>query len=119
MPENHLRSAFDEGRFVCSAELVLGRDHTVPQTEDFVRDAAQEPDGIRIISITDLPSGAPALPPEAFVPFVVENGLTPIPHLTGKDGNRSFIEARLHGFAHMGVENVLALTGDVQHKGFH
>jgi len=118
MPENYLRSAFDEGRFACSAELVLGRDHTVPQTEDFVRDAAREPDGIRIISITDLPSGAPALPPEAFVPFVVEHGLTPIPHLTGKDGNRSFIEARLHGFAHMGVENVLALTGDVQHKGF-
>jgi methylenetetrahydrofolate reductase (NADPH) len=52
------------------------------------------------------------------VPFVIEHGLTPIPHLTGKDGNRSFIEARLHHFAHMGAENVLALTGDVQHTGF-
>jgi methylenetetrahydrofolate reductase (NADPH) len=118
MVNNHLRSALNENRFICSAELVLGRDHTVPQAEDFVRDAAQEPDGIKVISLTDLPSGGPALPPEALVPFVLENGLTPVPHLTGKDGNRSFIEARLHGFAHMGAENVLALTGDVQHKGF-
>ena len=118
MAVNHLRSALQENRFICSAELVLGRDHTVPQTEDFVRDASKEPDGIKVISLTDLPSGGPALPPEAFVPFVLEHGLTPVPHLTGKDGNRSFIEARLHGFAHMGAENVLALTGDVQHKGF-
>ncbi len=118
MAMNHLRSALDEKRFICSAELVLGRDHTVPQAETFVSDAAQEPDGIKVISLTDLPSGGPALPPEAFVPFVLEHGLTPVPHLTGKDGNRSFIEARLHGFAHMGAENVLALTGDVQHRGF-
>ena len=118
MAENHLRSAFEDGRFICSAELVLGRDHTVPQAETFVRDAAKEPDGIKVISLTDLPSGGPALPPEAFVPFVIENGLTPVPHLTGKDGNRNFIEARLHSFAHMGAENLLALTGDIQHKGF-
>ena len=118
MAENHLRSALDERRFVCSAELVLGRDHTVPEAENFVRDASQEPDGIKVISLTDLPSGGPALPPEAFVPFVIERGLTPVPHLTGKDGNRSFIEARLHGLARMGAENVLALTGDIQHRGF-
>jgi len=118
MAVNHLRSALVENRFICSAELVLGRDHTVPQAEDFVREASKEPDGIKVISLTDLPSGGPALPPEAFVPYVLEHGLTPVPHLTGKDGNRSFIEARLHGFAHMGAENVLALTGDVQHRGF-
>ncbi len=118
MTENHLRSAFEEGRFICSAELVLGRDHTAPQAETFVEEAAKEPDGIKIISLTDLPSGAPSLPPEAFVPFIIEHGLTPVPHLTGKDGNRNFVEARLHTFAHMGAENLLALTGDIQHKGF-
>ena len=118
MAENHLRSALDDGRFICTAELVLGRDHTVPDTEAFVREASQEPEGIKVISLTDLPSGGPALPPEAFVPSVIENGLTPIPHLTGKDGNRGFVEARLHGFARMGAENVLALTGDIQNRGF-
>jgi methylenetetrahydrofolate reductase (NADPH) len=119
MPENYLRSALEEGRFFCSAELVLGRDHSVPDAEKFVNDAAHEENGIRVISLTDLPSGNPALPPESFVSFILERGLTPLPHLTGKDGNRSFIESRLHSLARIGVENILALTGDAQKSGFH
>jgi methylenetetrahydrofolate reductase (NADPH) len=119
MSENHLRSAVRSGQFFCSAELVLGRDHSTPDAESFVEDAAREKNGIRIISLTDLPSGNPALPPEAFISVIQEKGLTPLPHLTGKDGNRSFIESRLHTLARIGVENVLALTGDAQRGGFH
>jgi len=115
---NHLKEALEQGRFVYSAELVLGRDHEVVEAEAFVKDAAQEKDGIKVISITDLPGGNPALPPEGFVSYVVEQGLTPIAHLTGKDGNRSFLEARLHALARLGVENILALTGDAQKEGF-
>jgi len=116
--ENHLRSALQAGEFFCSAELVLERDHTVSEAEAFVRDAAREARGIKIISLTDLPGGNPSLPPEAFASFVVEQGLTPLTHLTGKDGNRSFVEGRLHALARMGVENILALTGDVQKSGY-
>ena len=118
MAENHLRSALSEGRFFFSAELVLGRDHSVPEAETFVRDAAAEPGGIRIISVTDLPGGNPALPPESFVSFILEHGLTPLAHLAGKDGNRAFLESRLHGLARAGVESILALTGDAQKDGF-
>lgn len=109
---NHLRTAFTERKFVCTAELVLGRDHSCIEAELFVKEAAQN--GISIISLTDLPGGNPALPPEAFVSYVLEHGLTAIAHLTGKDGNRSLLEARLHALAHLGVENILALTGDAQ-----
>ena len=116
--ENHLRSALQAGEFFCSAELVLERDHTVPEAEAFVRDAAREARGVKIISLTDLPGGNPSLPPEAFASFVVQQGLTPVAHLTGKDGNRSFVEGRLHTFARMGVENILALTGDAQKSGY-
>lgn len=112
---NHLRTALAEGKFVCTAELVLGRDHNCAEAEAFVKEAAQN--DARIISVTDLPGGNPALPPEAFVSFILEQGLTPIAHLTGKDGNRSFLEARLHHLAHLGVENILALTGDAQKAG--
>lgn len=49
--------------------------------------------------------------------YVLEHGLTPIAHLTGKDGNRSFLEGRLHALARLGVENILALTGDAQKSG--
>lgn len=112
---NYLRTALTERKFICTAELVLGRDHNCAEAEAFVKEAAQNK--IQIISVTDLPGGNPALPPEAFVSFILEHGLTPIAHLTGKDGNRSSLEARLHHLAHLGVENILALTGDAQKTG--
>jgi len=118
MPLNELKTALEGGRFIYTAELVLGRDHTVAEAETFVCDAAADPEGLRVISLTDLPGGNPALPPEAFAQAVMERGLTPIAHLSGKDGNRSFIEGRLHALARTGVENVLALTGDAQREGF-
>jgi len=114
-PDNYLRTALTERKFVCTAELVLGRDHTCGEAEAFVNEAAQN--GIPIISLTDLPGGNPTLPPEAFVSYVLDHGLTPIAHLSGKDGNRSLLEARLHGLARLGVENILALTGDAQKTG--
>jgi len=66
-PVNHLRVALEQKQFFCTAELVLGRDHNVKEAETFVNDAAAEPAGIKVISVTDLPGGNPALPPEAFV----------------------------------------------------
>ena len=113
-----MRAALEKREFICTAELVLGRDHNVTEAEAFVKEASQQPDGIKVISLTDLPGGNPALPPEAFVAYILEHGLTPIAHLTGKDGNRSFLEARLHELARLGVENILALTGDAQKEGF-
>ena len=115
---NFLRAALEKREFVCTAELVLGRDHNVTEAEAFVKEAAQQADGIKVISLTDLPGGNPALPPEGFVSYVIEHGLTPIAHLTGKDGNRSLLEARLHELARLGVENILALTGDALKEGF-
>lgn len=114
----YLSTALASGEFVCSAELVLGRDHTAREAEDFVRDAAREPRGAKVISLTDLPGGNPALPPEAFVAGVLQQGLVPIAHISGKDVNRSFLEARFHALARLGVENILALTGDAQKDGF-
>jgi len=118
MPDNFLKAALARSEFVCSAELVLGRDHTVPEAEAFLRDAARERGPVQVISLTDLPGGNPALPPEAFAPRCLALDLTPIAHLSGKDGNRSLIEARLHSLAHLGVENVLVLTGDAQKDAF-
>ena len=115
---NLLRSMIEKNEFVCTAELVLGRDHNMAEAEEFVKEASAAQEGVKVISLTDLPGGNPALPPEAFASYVLEHKLTPIAHLTGKDGNRSFVEARLHGLARLGVENILALTGDAQKEGF-
>jgi methylenetetrahydrofolate reductase (NADPH) len=116
--QNFLRAALEKGQFICTAELVLGRDHNVAEAEAFVKEASQQQDGIKVISLTDLPGGNPALPPEGFVSYIAEHNLTPIAHLTGKDGNRAFLEGRLHALARVGVENILALTGDAQKEGF-
>jgi methylenetetrahydrofolate reductase (NADPH) len=115
---NRFRSALEKGEFVYTAELVLGRDHSAAEAEIFVEEASQQGDGIKVISLTDLPGGNPALPPEAFVAYVLEHKLTPIAHLTGKDGNRSLLQGRIHALARLGVENILALTGDAQKEGF-
>jgi len=115
---NCLRSSLEKGEFVCTAELVLGRDHSAAEAEAFVKEAAQPANGVKIISLTDLPGGNPALPPEALISYVLEHKLTPIAHLAGKDGNRSFLEGRLHELARLGAQNVLALTGDAQKNGF-
>ncbi len=64
----------------CTAELVLGRDHTAAETEEFVRAASQGADGIKVISLTDIPGGHPALPPEDSVSYVQAHHLTPITH---------------------------------------
>ena len=116
--ENLLRAQLNGQEFLYSVELVLGRDHDIGDAERFVRDASGEPDGVKIISATDSPGGNPAIGPEGFVSYVVEHGLTPIGHLSGKDGNRSFLEGRLHVLAHMGVENILTLTGDGHKEAF-
>lgn len=103
---------------MCTAEIVLGRDHNAAEAEKFVREASQNPQGIKVVSLTDFPRGGPALPPEAFASYVCEHDLTPIAHLSGKDGNRCFLEGRLHALARLGVQNILALTGDAGKDGF-
>jgi methylenetetrahydrofolate reductase (NADPH) len=118
MSDNHFRAALEEGRFVYTAELVLGRDHQVPEAEAFVREAGRHQGEVRVISLTDLPGGNPALAPESFLSFVLDQGLTPLAHLTGKDCNRAGLESRLLSLARMGIENVLALTGDMQKDAF-
>jgi len=46
------RTALDCREFVYTSELVLGRDHSVPEAEEFVRASAQDARGIQIISVT-------------------------------------------------------------------
>lgn len=50
-----------QGEFLCTAEFVLGRDHSAVEAEVFVQEASQQEHGIDGISLTDLPGGNPAL----------------------------------------------------------
>jgi len=118
MSENHLRRALESGEFIYTAELVLSRDYVLSEVEQFVKDAAKASGEIKVISLTDLPSGNPAIPPESFASFIVEHKLTPLVHLTSKDVNRAFLEGRMYALARIGAENVLTLSGDAPTTGF-
>ena len=49
MAENYLRRALAQGEFVCSAELVLGRDHSASDAEAFVCGPAPLMDAARTL----------------------------------------------------------------------
>lgn len=107
-------------KFVVTLELVPGREisgQKIDKIKGFARDAYQ--DGrITAVSITDNPGGNPALSPDALGYEMLGYGMDVIVHFTCRDTNRVGMESRALQLAHMGMKNILALTGDYSGKGF-
>lgn len=107
-------------KFVVTLELVPGREIT-GQKLDKIKGIARESyeDGrITAVSITDNPGGNPALSPDALGHDMHDYGLDVIVHFTCRDTNRVGMESRALQLAHMGMKNILALTGDYSGKGY-
>lgn len=107
-------------KFVVTLELVPGRESS-GRTIDIIKDmsqAAQEDGRISAVSITDNPGGNPALSPDVLGKEILDSGMDVIVHFTCRDTNRMGMESRALQLAHMGMKNVLALTGDYAGKGF-
>ena len=107
-------------KFIVTLELVPGREssgRTIDTIKGISKDAYE--DGrITAVSITDNPGGNPALSPDALGREIVDSGMDVIVHFTCRDTNRMGMESRALQLAHMGMKNVLALTGDYSGKGF-
>ena len=73
---------------------------------------------ISAVSITDNPGGNPALSPDVLGFEIFKQGMDVIVHFTCRDTNRVGMESRALQLAHMGMKNILALTGDYSGKGF-
>ncbi len=110
----------DPGKFVVTLELVPGREssgRSIDSIQGICKDAYD--DGrITAVSITDNPGGNPALSPDVLGNEIREYGLDVIVHFTCRDTNRVGMESRALQLAHMGMKNILALTGDYSGKGF-
>lgn len=107
-------------KFVVTLELVPGRESS-GRTIDTITGISQEAyeDGrITAVSITDNPGGNPALSPDALGRNILDCGMDVIVHFTCRDTNRMGMESRALQLAHMGMKNILALTGDYSGKGF-
>jgi methylenetetrahydrofolate reductase (NADPH) len=107
-------------KFVVTLELVPGREssgRTIDTITGISKDACA--DGrITAVSITDNPGGNPALSPDALGHEIIDDGMDVIVHFTCRDTNRVGMESRALQLAHMGMKNILALTGDYSGKGF-
>lgn len=107
-------------KFVVTLELVPGRESS-GRTIDAIKAITKEAyeDGrITAVSITDNPGGNPALSPDALGREIIDTGMDVIVHFTCRDTNRVGMESRALQLAHMGMKNILALTGDYSGKGF-
>lgn len=103
-----------QSRFVYTLELVPGRGshgETIEQVLEIAEEAAAG-GLIDALSITDSPGGRPALAPEAIGLEVLQFGIDPIIHFTCKDKNRNQIESSLYALDRVGLQNILAITGD-------
>ena len=110
----------DPNSFVVTLELVPARESFGQKTDTLVevaRDAFA--DGrVSAVSITDNPGGNPALSPDVLGSEIFKQGMDVIVHFTCRDTNRAGMESRALQLAHMGMKNILALTGDYSGKGF-
>ncbi|MGB9006013.1 MAG: methylenetetrahydrofolate reductase C-terminal domain-containing protein [Candidatus Aminicenantales bacterium] len=122
-----LARAPEERPFLVLAEfLPLGGQDTGP-IEKFLKDYAQKksalPRGTLLAGLTlpQSPSGVASLSPADIFSLLDRKGLWAdlevIPHVTAKDHNREGLRALLFGLRQLGLEAVLALTGDKPSAG--
>ena len=120
--ENRFRNKITQTRdFVISVELVPTRGLQRKDFEELIAFAEQAVayGKIDALSLTDNPGGNPRLSPDVLGLDILYRGMSPLIHLTCKDHNRNALESRAFQLNRMGIENVLALTGDYPVDGFH
>lgn len=112
--ENRIVEALDRGEFVITYELIPGRGAVEETQEHLIAEAKEIAKNPRIhgISVTDNPSGNPAMLADRIGMEILDLGITPLVHFTCKDRSRALIESQLDGFERTGVQNLLCMTGD-------
>ena len=120
MIHNRFREALETGRFVVSVEALPGRGACEASQVKMMEEACQVWDSglADAISVTDAPSGTPALLADAFAGDLLARGAVPLVHFTCKDRNRNQIEAQLYAMQRAGIENLLCMTGDAPTNGW-
>ena len=111
-----LQSVLESGKFVVTAEIgpLKGTDTTeIKEVAELLRrrvDAA---------NITDQQSSVMRLGSLATCYLVKEEGLDPVFQMTCRDRNRLALQSDLLSASVLGIENVLAITGDLPSLGDH
>ncbi|MBN1765846.1 MAG: methylenetetrahydrofolate reductase C-terminal domain-containing protein, partial [Sedimentisphaerales bacterium] len=120
---NYIRNLVNQAdKFIILAEFVPLPGHKLDNFEKFLNDyinkKADLPEDIILggITIPQSPSGVPSLSPADIYSVIDKKGLWQdldvIPHITTKDHNTDGIRTYLFGLQKLGIESILALTGD-------
>lgn len=120
MNKNFRKDLLESDRFITTMELVpkaVSEGRSIDTVLQFAQKAFA--DGrLSAVSITDNPGGRPSLSPDVLGKEILNSGMDVIVHFTCRDMNRLGIESRALQLRRMGMQNILALTGDYTGKGF-
>jgi methylenetetrahydrofolate reductase (NADPH) len=115
-----MREAIEKGEFCVTCEVIPGRGAAEPgQVHEFeTAEKIWETGRAHAISVTDNPSGNPALLADSFAADFWAKGITPLIHFTGKDRSRNQIQSQYYMLQRWGMENLLLMSGDYQTSGW-
>lgn len=105
-----------ENRFVITAELAPPHGS---QMDDFLRMAAFVAPHVDAINVTDNQGANMRMTPLAAAAQLVREQIEPIMQITCRDRNRLALQSDLLGASALGIDNILALTGDHISCGDH
>jgi len=113
---SNLSEALKSGKFTVTAEIGPPKGVDI---EEMLKDAELLKDRIDAINVTDQQSSVMRLGSLATCRLLQERGLEPVFQMTCRDRNRIALQADLLSASVLGIENVLALTGDYVSLGDH
>jgi 5,10-methylenetetrahydrofolate reductase len=111
-----LKDAFDSGKFVITAEIAPPKGTDVGGV---IRSAYRLKGWVDACNVTDQQSAVMRLGSLTTCNLIKVAGVEPIFQLTCRDRNRIALQSDLLSAAVMGIENILAITGDLPELGDH
>ncbi len=104
------------GKFTVTAEI------SPPKGTDIngmMKEAGMIKDSVDAVCVTDNQRAIMRMSPIAACSALSQEGFETIMHLTCRDRNRLALQSELLGAAHLGIKNLLVMSGDYPTKGDH
>jgi len=113
---SRLQEALEAGEFVVTGEIGPPKGIDTHEMDEEIEHLRGK---VVAINVTDIQSSVMRLGSLAVSEHLVRQGLEPVFQMTCRDRNRLALQSDLLSAAWVGIENVLALTGDHQFLGDH
>jgi methylenetetrahydrofolate reductase (NADPH) len=116
VPNSKLKQAFESGKFVVTAEAGPLKGTDIAELEEVAKILK---DKVNAVNVTDQQSSVMRLGSLAVSHLLTGWGVEPIYQVTCRDRNRIALQSDLLSAAVLGIQNVMALTGDLPSSGDH